>query len=191
MKDILEKIAKQSVPENTNLWPRIAAQLDERKSLMNIVRTRPLVAILVTLFILLTLSSVAYALGTTLGYIPGIGLVENMGNLRMLAEPVKETRDGVTLTITSVFVYADRVELIYDVRIIDPSNDGSQPQNASEDLKAFRPSSLTGLFIGRRRRCDCRWYACQTHVWRRNIPKRFCDEACLQVSFRDVDDDGA
>ena len=55
MKDILEKIAQQSVPESTNLWPRIAAQLDERKSLMNIVRTRPLVAILVTLLILLTL----------------------------------------------------------------------------------------------------------------------------------------
>jgi hypothetical protein len=137
MKDILEKIAQQSVPESTNLWPRIAAQLDERKSLMNIVRTRPLVVILVTLLILLTLSGVAYALGTTLGYFPGVGLVENTGNLRMLAEPVKETRDGVTLTITSVFVYADRVELIYDVKGIDPSNDGSQPQNASEDLKAF------------------------------------------------------
>jgi hypothetical protein len=75
MKDALEEIGRQSVPESTNLWPRIAAQLDERKSLMRTVFTRPLVATLVTLLILLTLSGVAYAVGTTLGYFPGVGLV--------------------------------------------------------------------------------------------------------------------
>jgi hypothetical protein len=149
MKDALEEIARQSVPESTNLWPRIAAQLDEKKSLMNIVRTRPLVAILVTLLILLTLSGVAYAVGTTLGYFPGVGLVENTGNLRMLAEPVTITRDGVTLTITCVFVYADHVDLIYDVQGIDPSNDGGQPQNASKDMKAFceSGSSFDGNYL--------------------------------------------
>jgi hypothetical protein len=149
MKDVLEEIARHSVPESTNLWPRIATQLDERKSLMKFVRTRPLVAILVTLLILLTLSGVAYAVGTTLGYFPGVGLVENTGNLRMLAKPVMITRDGVTLTITSVFVYADHVDLIYDVQGIDSSNDGGQPQNASNDMKAFcgPRSSFDGNYL--------------------------------------------
>lgn len=149
MKDALEEIASQSVPESTNLWPRIAAQLDERKSLMNNVLSRPFAAILVTLLILLTLSGVAYAVGITLGYFPGVGLVENTGNLRMLAEPVTITRDGVTLTITSVFVYADHADLIYDVKGIDPSNDGGQPQNASEDMKAFcgSGSSFDGNYL--------------------------------------------
>lgn len=149
MKDALEEIARQRVPESINLWPNIEAQLDEGKSLMNIIRSRPLAAILVTLLILLTLSGVAYAVGTTLGYIPGVGLVENTGNLRMLAKPVSVTRDGVTLTITSVFVYADHVELIYDVTGVDPSNDGGQPQNASEEMKAFcgPESSFDGNYL--------------------------------------------
>jgi len=183
MKGALEKIAQHGVPENTNLWPRIAAQLDERKSLMNIIRSRPLAAILVTLLILLTLSGVAYAVGTTLGYIPGVGLVENTGNLRMLAKPVSVTRDGVTLTMTSVFVYADHVELIYDVKGIDPSNDGGQPQNASEDMKAFcgPESSFDGNYLsdGDAAFAIARRYDYQTYVWSGISSKCFCDEACL------------
>jgi len=75
--------------------------------------------------------------------------VENTGNLRMLAEPVTITRDGVTLTITSVFVYADHVELIYDVQGIDPSDDGGKPQNASKEMKAFcgPGSSFDGNYL--------------------------------------------
>ena len=96
------------------------------------------VAFVVALAILvLSLPGVAAAVGRLLGYVPNVGLVENTGSLRMLAEPVSVTRDGVTLTITSVFVYADHVELIYEVKGIDPSNDGGGPQNAAEDMKAF------------------------------------------------------
>ena len=55
------------------------------------------------------------ALKKLFGYVPGVGLVENSNGLRILAEPVSVTRDGVTLTITNVFVYQDRVELMYEV----------------------------------------------------------------------------
>lgn len=58
---------------------------------------------------------IASAIGRLFGYVPEVGLVENTGNLRMLAEPVSVTREGVTVTITSVFVYEDRVELTYEV----------------------------------------------------------------------------
>src|SRR5512134_162777 len=75
MKDVLEKIAHRGIPENTNLWPNISARI-ERKSPMMTLRTRPLVAILIVFLILLVLSSTAYALGRMLGYIPGIGMVE-------------------------------------------------------------------------------------------------------------------
>ena len=71
MKNALENIARRGIPENTNLMPRIAAQL-ERKSPMTTLRSRPFVAILIAIFILLTLSGVAYAIGRSLGYIPGV-----------------------------------------------------------------------------------------------------------------------
>jgi hypothetical protein len=55
------------------------------------------------------------ALKKLLGYVPNVGLVENTGGLRMLAEPVSVTREGVTVTVTQVMVYEDHVELTYEV----------------------------------------------------------------------------
>ena len=97
MKDALENIARRGVPENINLMPSIATQL-KRKSPMTILRTRPVVAMLIALLILLTLSGVAYAIGRSLGYIPGIGIVDQSTPIRTLAEPVSLTRDGITIT---------------------------------------------------------------------------------------------
>lgn len=71
--------------------------------------------------------AVGAALGRLLGYVPEVGLVENTGNLKMLAEPVSVTRGGVTVTITSVFVFEDRVELEYKVAGIK-ENYSNQPE---------------------------------------------------------------
>jgi len=124
MKDELENIARRSVPEDINLWPNISARL-ERKSQMLTPRTHPIVTILVTLLILLVLSGVAYALGKALGYLPGVGLVENSSGIRMLTEPVLVAREGVTLTVTQMLVYTDHVQLVYEVSGIAPENDSS------------------------------------------------------------------
>ena len=99
MKDALENIARHGVPENTNLWLRLSANL-ERKTPMTILRARPFVAMLIALLILLALSGVVYALGRVFGYIPGIGLVDQSAPIRVLAEPVSQTRDGITITIS-------------------------------------------------------------------------------------------
>jgi hypothetical protein len=93
-------------------------------------------AILVFTLIAATPSAVN-ALKKLFGYVPGVGLVENTGGLRMLAEPVSVTRDGITLTITNVFVYVDHVELIYEVLGIDPVNDGALAADAPADPTAF------------------------------------------------------
>lgn len=55
------------------------------------------------------------ALKRLLGYVPDVGLVENTGSVRMLAEPASVTRDGVTIRITQAIVYQDHVELTYTV----------------------------------------------------------------------------
>lgn len=80
---------------------------------------------------------VTTAIGRLLGYVPDVGLVENTGNLRVLVEPVSLTREGVTLTVESAYVYADHVELAYNVTGIPAQNDGSQAEEASTDPTAF------------------------------------------------------
>lgn len=136
VKDALESIARRGVPENTNLWPALAAHL-ERKSPMTTLRSRPMLAVLIALFVLLALSGVAYALGRAFGYIPGVGLVENTGDMRVLAGPASATRDGVTLTITQALVYPDHIQLVYEVSGLAPENNGFYAEDGQSDPKAF------------------------------------------------------
>ena len=96
-----------------------------------------IVFVLVVAMLVISAPRFAAALKQLFGYVPGVGLVENTGNLRILAEPVTVTRDGVTLTVTNVFVYEVRVELVYEAAGIDPSNDGSQVDDVSKNPTAF------------------------------------------------------
>lgn len=50
-----------------------------------------------------------------LGYIPGVGLVDTSAPIRVLAEPVEQTRDGVTITVTSATLTSDRSHIEYRV----------------------------------------------------------------------------
>ena len=148
IKDELENIARSSVPEDINLWPNISARL-ERKSQMFTPRIRPVMAILLAIFTLLVLSGAAYALGRTLGYLPGYGLVDNTSGLRILAEPVSVTRDGVTLTVTQALVYPDYVQLVYEVNGFAPENNSTTfntEQRNSMDEAAFCGGSTTMPF---------------------------------------------
>jgi hypothetical protein len=65
--------------------------------------------------IVISVPGVAAALGRLFGYVPDAGLIENTGNLQMLAEPVSVTREGVTVTITQAIAYEDHLELTYKV----------------------------------------------------------------------------
>jgi hypothetical protein len=80
-----QKTSRLSKPEGKSFWVTL--------------RTRPLMAILLALLILLALTGVAYAIGKSLGYVPGLGVVDQNAPLRVLAEPVLQTRDGVTVTV--------------------------------------------------------------------------------------------
>jgi len=96
------------------------------------------VAFILALAVLaVSVPGVASAIGRLLGYVPDVGLVENTGRLRTLAEPASLTRDGVTLTIKHVFVYEDRVELSYEVEGIAPFNDRNQSEDAGTNPTAF------------------------------------------------------
>jgi hypothetical protein len=82
---------------------------------MYIVRTRPALALCLILLVLALLSGVAYAIGKVTGYIPGIGMVDQSEPLRVLAEPVIVTREGITLTVEQVVVSSERTVLTYKI----------------------------------------------------------------------------
>ena len=143
MKSELEKIANRGIPEDTNLRPDIAAKL-ERNPKMKTSLTRPFVAVLITVLTLIMISGAAYALGKTLGYFPGVGLVENDVGVRFFAEPASETRDGVTLTISSVFIFADHVDLTYEFKGVAPENVNIPVENAKTNQAVFCDNGKMG-----------------------------------------------
>lgn len=102
------------------------------------IRPAWVVAFVLALVVLaVSMPSVTAALGRLFGYVPNVGLVENTGNLRILAEPVSVERDGITLTVQNVIVYEDHVEVIYDVQGIAPENDGTQAEDQFTNPTAF------------------------------------------------------
>jgi len=58
---------------------------------------------------------VTAAVQKLLGYVPGSGLVSTETPLRVLAEPVEQTRDGVTFTVTSALLSADKTQIMYNI----------------------------------------------------------------------------
>ena len=49
------------------------------------------------------------------GYIPGVGIVDQSSPIRVLAEPVSVTRDGITVTVTSATLTGDRTQIVYRI----------------------------------------------------------------------------
>src|SRR5215211_261566 len=141
-KDILENATRSRFPDDTDFMTGIIARLDNRKPLRNIIRTQPVMAIFITLFALLLLSGFVYALGRSLGYIPGVGMVDQSVPLRILAEPVSVTREGITLTVEQAVLGADKTVLIYRVEGIPPD---AYVSDVNEGNAGYSSSSSTDL----------------------------------------------
>jgi len=106
--------------KTSRLSPRLAAKF-ENKSFMTTLRTRPLVAIVLALLILLALTGVAYAIGKSLGYIPGIGLVNQDVPIRVLAEPVTTSHNGIIFTIMQIVADSERTTVFYSINAPQPT----------------------------------------------------------------------
>lgn len=139
-RDILDSAASLHIPEDLNLFPRVAARLNQRKTFMQTIRARPALAIILAFLALLLLTGVAYAIGKSLGYIPGVGIIDQSAPLRVLAEPVSVTRDGITLTVEQAVLSTDKTFIVYKTEGI--------PQEArpkGESGFACQPSTPTLL----------------------------------------------
>ena len=98
---------------------------------MTTLRTRPLVAILAAVLFLLALSGAAFALGRALGYFPGLGLVPQDAQFRVLSEPISQTLDGITVTITHAISNADQMSVTLKVENVPAEKQSFEQTDAS------------------------------------------------------------
>ena len=76
------------------------------------LRARPVLIVLLLLLSLALISGAAYALSRSLGYLPGVGLIEQGLPLRVLAEPLSQTRDGITVTVSEAILTGERTVIV-------------------------------------------------------------------------------
>lgn len=126
---VLDAVARDYIPEDINLCPRLAAKL-ERRTFMQSLRARPALMILFVVLALTLLTGVVYAVGRSLGYIPGVGIIEQGAPIRVLAEPVSVTRDGITLTVSEAVLISDKTVVLFTLENV-PRNALSHDENVS------------------------------------------------------------
>ena len=102
------------------------ADLNNRKALRPFYLRPAWIAFLtvITLLIASTLiigpQRVYAAVRQLLGYIPGVGIVEQSSGIRVLAEPVSVEQDGITVTVNQVVADATHTFVAYSVVGIPP-----------------------------------------------------------------------
>jgi hypothetical protein len=113
---ILDEIAQDKI-RNVDLLPRITDGLKkENKHLPRWKFATVIGMTIITLVIILfSIPEVANAMRRLFGYMPGTGVVENNGAIRVLAEPVSLTREGVTLTVEQVVMDGQQTLVVYRV----------------------------------------------------------------------------
>ena len=118
--NILDAVARPHVPDQVDLFPNIAAQL-EKKAYLRLNYARPLLVIFMVLLALSVITGVVYAVGKSLGYIPGVGIIDQTVPLRGLSRPVTVKREGITLTVTDVVLAADKTVVLFTVEDVPGS----------------------------------------------------------------------
>jgi hypothetical protein len=121
-RELLDAAAGTRIPADINLTPRILQSVrridnspNNWRTFMQTLRAKPALMILFVLLALALLSGAAYAIGRSLGYIPGVGIIEQGAPIRVLAEPVSQTREGITVTITNAILASDKTIITYSV----------------------------------------------------------------------------
>ena len=154
-----EEMVRQSfsVPE---IRPEFVGRLDKElrqcaaersHKTKRVLGLRPAWAITLVILILLIFSTLVigpqnvYAtVLKLLGYIPGVGIVDQSSPIRVLAESVSITRDGITITVTSATLTADRTQIAYRIFGVPGS---AYPER--EDVAIHRHRNRRGLLVAR------------------------------------------
>lgn len=109
---ILDDAVRKAVPDTMDLSRRIRGQISGKPDTQAwFGLAHPALSILLLLVILTLVTGVVYAVGRTLGYIPGVGFVD--GPPRQLTAPVSVEREGIVLTVKQGFLTDESTVLTY------------------------------------------------------------------------------
>jgi len=120
---VLDDISNEQLPPDLDLLPGILAKIQQgNPTTMKPATKWRLAALLLALVLLVTFISLpavataaATALKNLIGYIPGVGTVDQAAPLRVLANPVTATRDGFTITVDNAVLDSTRTVLTYRI----------------------------------------------------------------------------
>jgi Tol biopolymer transport system component len=145
--NILDEVARDHMAHNTDLAAHILARIQKGKGATMQSRTKVFVtAVLILLMLVIVLANVPAvraAVQRWFGYVPNIGLVGE-GEIRVLAESVSVTRDGITLTVEQVVVDSAHTTLVYSVEslkegLFEYKNPGLNGPRCYEDASLVLP----------------------------------------------------
>ncbi len=139
---VLNEISREAVPQDVNLLPGALAQIKRGNNLMKLKNKIALVilAMAVVASVLFVVPGSVSALAKLLGFIPGIGIVDQSVPLRVLVEPVTESRDGFTITVENAVLDSEQTVIIYSVEGLFDA--GSSQSNGSLSEICFAPAEL-------------------------------------------------
>jgi hypothetical protein len=156
---ILDDAAGDRMPAGLDLTPKIMRRIQQGKDTIVNHRKKFITAALVLLLVFpvlfFTVPGVAAAIQNWFGFVPGIGFVRE-GQIRVLAAPVSQTRDGVTVTVKQVLLDSERTVLTYSVEGIPPEAWGNKSLDECPEKGFLRLPDGT-LLPGRAIGGD-RWY---------------------------------
>lgn len=112
---VLQAVAREHIPEDINLLPGILARIEKGNRSKMKPRTKILTAVVLIVIalavILVSVPGAATAMKRLFGYIPGVGIVEQGAPIRVLAEPVSATQEGVTVSVNRAYLTAEKTIL--------------------------------------------------------------------------------
>ena len=119
---------------------------------MQRVRARPVFIVLLLIISLALISGAAYALSRSLGYLPGVGLIEQGSPLRMLAKPLSQTRDGITLSVREAILTSERTVIVMTIENVPWHAFANQEDSSvcyAEPQLSLPNGELLGITAGR------------------------------------------
>ena len=146
---VLDDTSRERLRQETNLLPGILDKIEKGHTPMKPATKLRFAALLLALILLLAffaLPGVATALKRLLGYVPGVGTVDTSAPLRVLAEPVIDTRDGFTITVESALLDSTQSVIQYRIEGPFPSQEPDSPgTNLCQEAPILRLENGTQL----------------------------------------------
>jgi len=116
---VFDRVAGDYVPANLHLFPGILSRIEKENRKTMTHSRRFAIAILLLIAVvaagLMSVPGNVTAMRRLLGFLPQAGVVDLSTPIRVLAEPVSQTREGVTVTVGAAILSADKTVVTFTV----------------------------------------------------------------------------